>query len=235
MTSSNIYTVTITDNNGCVATDSVTIEVISIPDVQVNNITHPTCGLNDGSITFVFPDHPTKTSFQVSFDGGNNYEAPIADNLGSYTFNNRSAGVYNIFVRWSDGDCPITIGSITLNNSQNVTASITSESYVCIGSSITLTANAQNGATPYIYTWLDENNNTIGNSSTLNVSPTTNQQYTLQVIDGNGCVAYESQSIVADSCGEICNNGIDDDGDGLIDCDDYECKSGKINGGIQED
>jgi hypothetical protein len=51
-------------------------------------------------------------------------------------------------------------------------------------------------------------------------------QYTIRVKNATDCErVYSSNPIVFDvpTCTEICNNGIDDDGDGLIDCDDPDC------------
>jgi hypothetical protein len=51
-------------------------------------------------------------------------------------------------------------------------------------------------------------------------------QYTIRVKNDAGCVAeYTSNPAVLDfgTCVEICNDGIDNDGDGLIDCDDPDC------------
>ena len=52
-------------------------------------------------------------------------------------------------------------------------------------------------------------------------------QYTIRVKSDSGCEAeYSSNPIVLDFgvCIEICNDGIDNDGDGLIDCDDPDCE-----------
>ena len=52
-------------------------------------------------------------------------------------------------------------------------------------------------------------------------------QYTIRVKNDSGCeTEYTSNPVVLDfgTCVEICNNGQDDDGDGLIDCDDPDCE-----------
>jgi len=36
-------------------------------------------------------------------------------------------------------------------------------------------------------------------------------------------------------CPEICDNGLDDDGDGLVDCEDPDCYSASISGGTDTD
>lgn len=52
-------------------------------------------------------------------------------------------------------------------------------------------------------------------------------QYTIRVKNDAGCEStYSSNPIVIDvpNCVEICNDGIDNDGDGLVDCDDTDCE-----------
>ena len=52
-------------------------------------------------------------------------------------------------------------------------------------------------------------------------------QYTIRVRNDSGCeTEYISNPIILDfaTCVEICNDGIDNDGDGLIDCDDPDCE-----------
>ena len=65
--------------------------------------------------------------------------------------------------------------------------------------------------------------------STLSVG-----QYTVRVKNDSGCeTEYITNPIVLDfsTCVEICDDGIDNDGDGLIDCDDPDCKDvGTANG-----
>jgi hypothetical protein len=53
-------------------------------------------------------------------------------------------------------------------------------------------------------------------------------QYTIRVQSDAGCeVEYSNNPIIFDfeTCIEICNDGIDNDGDGLVDCDDTDCIS----------
>jgi hypothetical protein len=50
--------------------------------------------------------------------------------------------------------------------------------------------------------------------------------YTIRVQSSTGCVATYDASVIqlnTPSCTEICDDGIDNDGDGLIDCDDPDC------------
>ncbi len=52
-------------------------------------------------------------------------------------------------------------------------------------------------------------------------------QYTIRVRNDSGCTATYTASVVridSPNCIEICNDGIDNDGDGLVDCDDPDCE-----------
>lgn len=217
-TTTTTYSVTVTDAVGCTTTGQTTVTILEAPTATTTS-TNPSCGISDGTITFTFPDHPTRTGIEFSLDGGNTYQPAVADNSGSVTYSNLSAGIYNLYVRWDNDECPRIINTVTLSNNQNFNVAIANDEYVCIGNSSTLHAVATNGTTPYSFTWF----NSVGNTASVSVSPTTYTTYTVQAVDNAGCVTFESVYIIADPCGEICNNGIDDDGDNLIDCDDLEC------------
>ena len=51
--------------------------------------------------------------------------------------------------------------------------------------------------------------------------------YTIRVKSNSGCITeYTNNPVILDlgTCTEVCNDGIDNDGDGLIDCDDPDCE-----------
>ena len=53
-------------------------------------------------------------------------------------------------------------------------------------------------------------------------------QYTIRIRNGAGCIMeYANNPVVLDipTCLEICNDSVDNDGDGLVDCDDPDCKN----------
>ena len=109
------YTVTVTDENNCTVTAEVIIQTLDSPTATTSKV-DPTCGLDNGSITFIFPDHPDRTGIEFSIDGGLNYTNNISDNLGTYTFDNLDAGTYNLWARWGEDDCPTEIGTETLTD-----------------------------------------------------------------------------------------------------------------------
>ncbi len=62
------------------------------------------------------------------------------------------------------------------------------------------------------------------NENTQNITVTSSGVYTVTVTDNCGNTGEDSVDLMLPSCNdEICDNGIDDDGDGLIDCEDSDC------------
>jgi len=91
------------------------IGVIDLPQATVT-VVDETCDLINGSITFVFPNHPTMTALAFSLDGGVNYQADVPDNVGSVTYSDLDAGAYDLWVRWSDETCPVDLGQVVIGD-----------------------------------------------------------------------------------------------------------------------
>jgi gliding motility-associated-like protein len=79
------------------------------------------------------------------------------------------------------GLCTTDSLSVTVNDARPVVTPMSTTS-ICIGQSITLTANASDGTPGYVYTWT-----TAGNIISSTVSPTVNTIYVVTVTDANGC------------------------------------------------
>lgn len=109
------YSVTVTDANGCQDTDDVRVRVESAPTATVNTIA-ASCGLDNGSITFNFPEHPNRSAIEFSLDGQTTYEANVPDNSGSISYNGLAAGTYNLWVRWGNDECPVDLGNYTISD-----------------------------------------------------------------------------------------------------------------------
>lgn len=67
------------------------------------------------SIVFEFPDQlPTINSLKFSIDGGSSFSPIVADNTGSYTFDDVDIGQYNCVVSWGDGTCLTNLGMLNV-------------------------------------------------------------------------------------------------------------------------
>ncbi|MEM1216098.1 MAG: hypothetical protein AAGJ82_10455, partial [Bacteroidota bacterium] len=105
--------------DGCTATTSTTFTVLDTPTGTLSKV-DPGCEANDGSITITFPDNPSRTGIEFSINNGGSW-SNVGDDTGSYTFGNLAPGTYTVQSRWENGECPVTLGTITLDELGNVT------------------------------------------------------------------------------------------------------------------
>lgn len=67
------------------------------------------------SIVFEYPDQlPTINSLKFSINGGSSFSPIVADNTGSYTFDDVDIGQYDCVVSWGDGTCLTNLGVINV-------------------------------------------------------------------------------------------------------------------------
>ncbi|MCT4560697.1 MAG: gliding motility-associated C-terminal domain-containing protein [Crocinitomicaceae bacterium] len=170
--SAGTYTCTVTDANGCTFTLTTTIAQPNAPLVAtITGQTNVTCnGAADGSAQAQASDGTAPYTY--SWDNGIN---------GSVN-NNLAPGSYLCTVIDANG-C-ITTESVSISEPSPLLVSISNDSSVCEGSSVTINASAT-GATPaYSYSWNHETNTTTSSTVTVN----TDTSFTLVVTDANGCM-----------------------------------------------
>ena len=113
----------------CVDSTTVSVNVLVLPNITNITSTEPSCGVNDGTITFTFPDEPSRVSIEFSTmgNGGSaNYDTyNTADNVGTYTITGLAPGTYDLWVRWGDDNCPVDLSDVTLNDNSVPVAAIT--------------------------------------------------------------------------------------------------------------
>jgi hypothetical protein len=165
-----IFSVIITDNNGCKFVDSTYVEKYQemTDTMSVDNVN---CyGNNDGSIT-------------INIYGGTNVQDAVWNNgfVGN-TITNLSEGQYSFTV--VDGyDCSL-IDTIRVNEPEQLTSTITFVNpTITTNGSIDITVNG--GSLPYTYQW----NNGETTEDLTNIS---SDFYELLIIDANGCMTSEN-------------------------------------------
>ena len=104
---------------------------------------------------------------------------------------------------------PCALFSVAASNDENL----------CLGGTATITATPSGGLQPFSYNW----SNGAGSGASRDVSPTSSTTYTVTATDAAGCAATDQVAISVINCTEICDDGIDNDGDGTIDCADSDC------------
>jgi len=137
---------------------------------------------------------------------------------------NLGAGDYTVTITDADG-CE-TIETFTITQTDAITADIaavddTNDDPATGNGSITL-SNISGGTGAYSFQWTKERDGDVDpNFSTdQNLTNLRRGNYTVTITDDNGCTFITSANIWEP---EICNDGIDNSGNGLVDCDDPEC------------
>jgi hypothetical protein len=188
------YRITVTDGNGCTATDAVKVKVNSIPKVMVNLI-HPESSKDDGRINLRFQDHPQHDAFEVSLSGENGPYSSINDDKGQHNIMNLGVGSYDLWVRWDDGSCPVDMGMIKLKSGNacptiDVSASAT---IICEGEKVRLsTTNKSN----WRYIWSNGATTAVQTlTPTLSDYADETFRYEVTVTDQNGCMRTDYQTV----------------------------------------
>lgn len=176
--SAGLYTVSATDQNGCVASASVTITEPPLLVLNANG-TNPKCfGSATGSATVgVLGGTP---GYTYSWTGSASTSS-VATNL--------TAGNYIVTV--TDNKGCIKTASTTLANPAQLAVSITNTAVTCFGAcngSATATPSNNNGAVTY--SWSGTNPQTTQVASGLCAG-----NYTVNISDQNGCTATGSTTI----------------------------------------
>jgi len=186
------YTVTGTDANGCVDSDTTSITVVNNPTVTVASATicinSSTTLTANGAQTYVW-----SPGIGLSSTTGS-----------SVTANPTSTTVYTI--TGTAGTCTaVTTATVTVNPLPVVTVN---SGTICLGQqTTTLTAG---GASTY--TWSPATGLSSANGSPVTANPTTTTSYTVTGTDANGCVNTETTTVTVNplptlalTSGFICN------------------------------
>ena len=182
------YTVTVTDGNGCLATDQVTISEPS-PDIEAYfETTDVNCfGDNTGSITMT---HLGGTSpFNYSW---------IPNGETTSTIQNLSAQTYTCNI--SDATGCITVAFTTIFQNPVFTAPLIANPMTVLGANDgDMYVVADGGLPPYTYNWVEDATTlSVGNTASINLlGPGT---YTCTVTDAAGCVVVSQGLIPNPGC-----------------------------------
>ncbi len=133
--------------DGCTSIDTDSFNVRpGLAITGLNEISPSSCGGSDGEISLSL-NTPSGADFQISIDGGDSWGAVNQD-----LFENLSAGIYNIQMRYDNGDCTEDYDVVSLTDpfvpNSGIIENYSSE---CVGE--TLTFNAQNNSLINKYSW----------------------------------------------------------------------------------
>lgn len=164
------YTVTVSDANGCIATNSYTVGQPTAVLATVTG-TNPNCNTGTGS------------AFASGTGGTPNYQYTWSTGQTTSFINGLAAGTYTVMVKDAKG-CSVT-GSVTITSPPAIVVTATSTNASCGQNDGTATANGSGGTPGYTFQW----SNGQGGSTATGLSVGT---YTVTVTDSKGCTQTQS-------------------------------------------
>lgn len=191
------YTVTVTDNAGCVSTATATItQPPSAASVAITGTTSTPCGASTGTATAQASGGTSPYDYVWTGSAGT---LQTTNNVtGPDVLNGLLAGTYTVTI--TDNNGCISTATATVTSTGGATVSITAQTNVlCFGGSTgTATATASGGTSPYDYVWtgtagtLQTTNNIAGADLLDSLAAGT---YTVTVTDNGGCVSNATVTI----------------------------------------
>ncbi|MGZ3862703.1 MAG: PKD domain-containing protein [Bacteroidia bacterium] len=166
------YYVLVTDNNGCTATSSITVNNTPGPTVTVSSVTNVSCnGGADGTATAAVSGGTGTITYTWSPVGGNNQ-------VGT----GMSQGNYTVTIKDANG-CQ-SAATTTLTQPPQILVNVTTNDVTCFGGSNgTATVSAGGGTPGFTFVWYPSN----ATGSTIS-GLTAGSVYTVEATDTKNCV-----------------------------------------------
>ncbi len=171
------YTVTVTDSNGCSATDELTITVNELPTVNAGEDMSICAG---DCYTFAPAASGGGGNYQYSWSSGTTEVCPAETTS------------YTVTVTDSNGCSSMDELTIEVLESPQVNAG--EDVNICQGDCYTLSSTASGGSGGYAYTW---------NSGNTEVCPTLTTTYTVTVTDSNGCSSTDEVTVIVNDVPQV--------------------------------
>ena len=182
-----VYTVTVTDANGCVISGSV---VINEPRCLGFNVT-----ANSTNVSCYGSNNGTGTATVVGGTSPYTYSWNTAPVQTTANASNLPAGVYTITV--SDSNSCLQTANIIVTEPTVLTNVMTQSNPTSVGGTNgSATANPFGGTTPYTYLW-----NTGANTSSISGLPA--GIYSVTITDARGCTKVDSVLLIDPPCNHI--------------------------------
>lgn len=148
-----------------------TVDVFNPVSATVGTV-NTTCGLNNGEINITSPAGGSGT-YSYSIDNGSTFQS-------NATYTGLATGSYNVVVNTGGNGCSYT-ETVTVGATPQETITVGTDQTICAGATATITASGTGSIE-----WFD-GATSVGNGTSINVSPSTTTTYDAVLTDANGC------------------------------------------------
>jgi PKD repeat protein len=195
------YTVTVTDTNGCSASDAVVVtQDAAVPSVDIGPDRELTCAVTEVTLSATVSGGTPPYSY--SWKDSSDVEIGTSQQIAVI-----SPDTYFVTVTDANGCCSCDSVVVAEDiESPSVDAGPDQE-LTCALTEVTLSAAVSGGTPPYSYSWKDSSDLEIG--TTAQVTVTAPNTYTVTVTGANGCFANDSVLVTQDTAAPIVNAGPD--------------------------
>jgi gliding motility-associated-like protein len=162
------YSLTVTDSNGCTASNTTSVSNQDAPTIAVLNSSNTTCSGNNGSISIAVTN--ATTSYSVLWSNGSTTE----------TLTNLPANTYSVTV--TDANNCNALQTITLTDSPAPTLVADAQNATCGDNNGSIEINVSGNAAPFSFAW--SHNSSLNSSVADSLSQGT---YNCTVTDANNC------------------------------------------------
>jgi gliding motility-associated-like protein len=189
-----IYTVTVTDDNGCTISSSVVVNKPSCINFEASvATTNINCFGNANGTATVTVDNGGSGNYSYA------WSSPISSTSSSVT--GLSAGSYLVTVTDNTYNCVEVVAFSILEPAQLVNVMNSTNAVTIGGNEGTATANPSGGTAPYTYLW------SPGFQTTQGITGLTMGTYVVTVTDDNGCSLIDSVYISQPPCNNLLLTG----------------------------
>lgn len=188
-----IYTVTVTDSNLCTSTSTASVSVLPEITASVTPSFSNVC--YDGVINLTAQVSGGSGSYSYSWMGPNSFTS-TANPISIPNAITANTGTYTVIVTDNSGCIGTGNSSVVVGSEINVSV-VSTQSTVCPGGTINLTAQVAGGAGGYSYNWVGPNG-FISTSNPIiipNVTQANSGIYQVTVTDANNCLETGSIDI----------------------------------------
>ena len=182
-----LYTLTVTDANGCVAIDSVLVSVHPQPSLRVQGDVTACAGVPLRIGAEAMGGTPPFRYSWVPSTGLDNATSAIP------SATPQKNTTYTVTARDANGCTATTMVRVTVQ--PKPVLRIADRVTLCRGSSTELSAAVRGGSPPYVYSWSPLQGLSSGTIPNPRATPAVTSTYTLTVTDAVGCVAQGSVDV----------------------------------------